>query len=151
MKACPRRRLVFLVVLLAFAGLAGSIQAAANPPASPGAPVDLLLRGGRVIDGTGNPWFKADVAIRGDRIVAIGRLDGRKAKRVLDVGGLVVAPGFIDMLGQSEYTVLVDPQVLSKTTQGITTELTGEGGSVGPMSDYSRGEAQAQTRDLGIT
>jgi len=134
----------FFVALLAFAGLAAA-------PAPAGAPVDLILRGGRVVDGTGNPWFKADVAITGDRIVAIGRLEGRKAKRVLDVTGLVVAPGFIDMLGQSEYTVLVDPQVLSKTTQGITTELTGEGGSVGPMSDYSRGEAAATVRDLGIT
>jgi dihydroorotase/N-acyl-D-amino-acid deacylase len=134
----------FFVALLAFAGLAAA-------PAPAGAPVDLILRGGRVVDGTGNPWFKADVAITGDRIVAIGRLEGRKAKRVLDVTGLFVAPGFIDMLGQSEYTVLVDPQVLSKTTQGITTELTGEGGSVGPMSDYSRGEAEAPVRDLGIT
>ncbi|HYV19397.1 MAG TPA: D-aminoacylase [Verrucomicrobiae bacterium] len=147
MKAVGCRRSVPLVALLAFAGLAGSIHAAATPAA----PVDLILRGGRVVDGTGNPWFKADVAITGDRIVAMGRLDGRKAKRVIDVSGLVVAPGFIDMLGQSEYTVLVDPQVLSKTTQGITTELTGEGGSVGPMSDYSRGEAQAQVRDLGLT
>ncbi|HEV8201873.1 MAG TPA: amidohydrolase family protein, partial [Candidatus Polarisedimenticolia bacterium] len=146
MKALSRRRVFLLVALLTFTALAGSIHAAANAAM----PVDLILRGGRVIDGTGNPWFKADVAITGDRIVAIGRLDGRKAKRVLDISGLVVAPGFIDMLGQSEYTVLVDPQVLSKTTQGITTELTGEGGSVGPMSDYSRGEAQAQVRDLGI-
>ena len=141
-RVAGRRR--FFAALLAFAGLAAA-------PAPAGAPVDLILRGGRVVDGTGNPWFRADVAITGDRIVAIGGLEGRQAKRVLDVTGLVVAPGFIDMLGQSEYTVLVDPQVLSKTTQGITTELTGEGGSVGPMSDYSRGEAAATVRDLGIT
>jgi N-acyl-D-amino-acid deacylase len=143
MTAPSLRRNVFLIALLMVAGPAVPLRAAA--------PVDLILRGGRVVDGTGNPWFKADIAITGDRIAAIGRLDGRKAKRILDVTGLVVAPGFIDMLGQSEYTVLVDPQVLSKTTQGITTELTGEGGSVGPMSDYSRGEAAAQVRDLGIT
>jgi len=103
-----------------------------------------------VVDGAGNPWFEADVAVKGDRIAAVGRIDPGSARRTIDVTGLVVAPGFIDMLGQSEYTVLVDPFVLSKITQGITTELTGEGGSVGPMSDYSRGEAQAQVRDLGI-
>ena len=126
-------------------------MSAARAAAPQAKPYDLLLRGGHVVDGTGNPWFSGDVAVSGDRIAAVGRIDPNKARRVLDVSGLIVAPGFIDMLGQSEYTVLVDPQVLSKTTQGITTELTGEGGSVGPMSDYSRGEALAQTRDLGIT
>lgn len=122
-------------------------------PAKPGAtgrPFDLLLRGGRIVDGTGNPWFQADVGIRGDRIAAIGRLDGAPAKRTLDVAGLVVAPGFIDMLGQSEYTVLVDPRLPGKTLQGITTEVTGEGGSVGPMTPYSARQIVAGLADFGI-
>jgi N-acyl-D-amino-acid deacylase len=144
------RRLSILVAAT-LSILTAAPATAAPASGAPAKPYDLLLRGGRVIDGTGNPWFSADIAISGDRIAAIGRIDPKRARRAIDVSGLVIAPGFIDMLGQSEYTVLVDPEVLSKTTQGITTELTGEGGSVGPMSDYSRGEAQAQVRDLGIT
>src|SRR5262245_24723822 len=72
---------------------------------------DLILKGGRVLDGTGNPWYEADVAIDGDRIAAVGFLKDAHARRTLDVSGLVVAPGFIDMLGQSEFTVLADPHV----------------------------------------
>ena len=152
----PRAARSFLriAVILASGALlaaAPAPKAAGSPPPSGAPAYDLLLRGGRVVDGTGNPWFEADVAVKGDRIAAVGRLDAASARRTIDAKGLVVAPGFIDLLGQSEYTVLVDPFVLSKITQGITTELTGEGGSVGPMTDYSRGEAQAGVRDLGIT
>src|SRR5262245_51325755 len=95
---------------------------------------DVLLTGGWIVDGSGNPRWRGDLGVRGDRIAAIGRLTGT-AKETLDVKGLVVAPGFIDMLGQSETNVLIDNRALSKVTQGITTEVTGEGGSVAPLTD----------------
>ena len=105
-------------------------------PAAAGeqAAYDVLLRGGWIVDGSGNPRWRGDLAIRGDRIAAMGRL-AATARETLDVSGLVVAPGFIDMLGQSETSVLIDNRVLSKVTQGITTEVTGEGGSVAPLTD----------------
>jgi N-acyl-D-amino-acid deacylase len=95
---------------------------------------DLVFEGGRVVDGTGAPWFVADVAVRDGRIVAVGHLDKRAARRRIDARGLVVAPGFIDLLGQSEYNVLVDSRAASKITQGITTEITGEGVSIAPVN-----------------
>ena len=98
------------------------------------APYDVIIRNGRIIDGTGSPWVSGDVAIRGDRIVAIGRLGQAAAKRVIDASGLVVSPGFIDMLGQSELALLIDNRSLSKLSQGITTEITGEGGSIAPQN-----------------
>ena len=93
---------------------------------APGASFDVIFAGGRIVDGTGAPWFRADVGIAGDRIAAIGELSRAAAKRRIDASRLVVAPGFIDMLGQSEYNVLVDNRAASKITQGITTEITGE-------------------------
>src|SRR5689334_7237815 len=96
---------------------------------------DLVLRNGWIIDGSGNPRYRGDVAIRGDRIAAVGFLGNAAARETLDVRGLVVAPGFIDMMGQSEINVLIDNRVLSKITQGVTTEVTGEGGSVVPLTD----------------
>src|ERR1041384_3585105 len=97
---------------------------------------DIIIANGRIVDGTGNPWFYADVAIRGDRIIKVGRLNGSRAKRQIDAQGLVVSPGFIDMLGQSEQSLLIDPRAESKVFQGITTEITGEGGSIAPLNDY---------------
>src|SRR4030095_2870670 len=102
--------------------------------APPSATCDLLFTGARVVDGTGAPWFRADACVVKDRIEAIGPLSGRGAKRRIDASKLVVAPGFIDMLGQSEYNVLVDGRAASKITQGITTEITGEGGSIAPVN-----------------
>ncbi len=96
---------------------------------------DLILRNGWVVDGSGNPRYRGDVALRGDRIAAVGALRDAEARETLDVSGLVVAPGFIDMLGQSEQNVLIDNRVLSKVTQGITTEVTGEGGSIAPLTE----------------
>src|SRR4029077_7908537 len=96
---------------------------------------DLVLRNGWIVDGSGNPRYRGDVAIRGDRIVAVGFLNGAAARETLDVRGLVVAPGFIDMMGQSETYALIDNRVFSKITQGITTEVTGEGSSVAPLTD----------------
>lgn len=95
---------------------------------------DLVFEGARVVDGTGAPWFVGDVAVREGKIAAVGKLDKRPAKRRIDARGLVVAPGFIDLLGQSEYNVLVDKRAASKVTQGITTEVTGEGVSIAPLN-----------------
>ncbi len=98
-------------------------------------PYDVVIRNGHVIDGTGSPWYAADIGIRGGKIAAIGNLAGAAAKQTIDAKGLVIAPGFIDMLGQSELTILVNPHLPSKIFQGITTEITGEGGSVAPLND----------------
>jgi len=96
---------------------------------------DIVIRNGRIVDGTGSPWYSGDLAIRAGHIAAIGRLGPVKAKQVIDAHGMVVAPGFIDMLGQSELTILVNPHLPSKIFQGITTEITGEGSSVAPLND----------------
>jgi N-acyl-D-amino-acid deacylase len=114
-------------------------------------PCDLLLSGGRVVDGSGAPWFRADVCVVGDRIEAVGRLGERPARRRIDASRLVVAPGFIDMLGQSEYNVLVDGRAASKVTQGITTEITGEGGSIAPTNARMIADGQAAWAHYGVT
>jgi dihydroorotase/N-acyl-D-amino-acid deacylase len=99
---------------------------------------DVVIANGRIIDGTGSPWYASDVGIRDGRIAAIGALAAAPRKRTIDAAGRVVAPGFIDMLGQSELTILVDPRLPSKIHQGITTEITGEGTSVAPQTDAIR-------------
>jgi dihydroorotase/N-acyl-D-amino-acid deacylase len=114
---------------------------------------DLVLENGRVADGTGAPLFRADVAVRGDRIAAVGVLpEARKAaaRRRIDASGLVVAPGFIDLLGQSEYGVLVDPRAASKITQGITTEVTGEGTSIAPSNERMLKESEDVWKRYGV-
>lgn len=96
---------------------------------------DLLIRNGTIIDGSGTARYRADVAIKDDRIVRIGRIRDASAAREIDATGLVVAPGFIDMLGQSETYLLIDPRAMSKVMMGVTTEVTGEGDSIAPMND----------------
>src|ERR1041385_3440913 len=93
---------------------------------------DLVIRHGRIVDGTGNPWFHGDVAVDGDRIVEVGRVAG-EAKRVIEARGLVIAPGFIDMHSHSDWLLLEDGRAQSKSRQGVTTEVLGEGGSAGPF------------------
>jgi N-acyl-D-amino-acid deacylase len=96
---------------------------------------DVIITHGHIIDGTGSPWYSGDVGIRDGKVAAIGNLSQATAKQKIDAHGMVVAPGFIDMLGQSEETILVDPRLPSKIYQGITTEVTGEGGSAAPLND----------------
>ena len=122
------------------------------PPAAFAAepPFDLILSHGHIVDGTGSPWYSGDVGIRDGRIAAIGNLAGAQAKRRIDVQGKVVAPGFVDMLGQSETTILVEPRLPSKIYQGITTEITGEGGSIAPLTDTIVTEDKLGYEHLGI-
>ena len=103
--------------------------------ASDTAPFDLVITNGHIIDGTGSPWYSGDIGIRAGKIAAIGNLTDQPRTRTIEAQGMVVAPGFIDMLGQSELTILVDPRLPSKIYQGITTEITGEGGSPAPLND----------------
>ena len=127
MNSTPKKALCWMmlsVLLLAAATLAAAQQS-----------FDVVITNGHIIDGTGSPWYSGDVGIRGGRIAAIGNLSAASRKQTIDAKGMVVAPGFIDMLGQSELTILVDPRLPSKIYQGITTEITGEGGSVAPLND----------------
>jgi dihydroorotase/N-acyl-D-amino-acid deacylase len=123
------------------------------PPAfsQSGNSLDLIIRNGRIIDGTGSPWYSGDVGVRDGHIAAIGDLSRDTARHVIDAHGMVIAPGFIDMLGQSELTILVDPRLPSKIYQGITTEITGEGESVAPLDSAMLAENAATYRHYGIT
>jgi N-acyl-D-amino-acid deacylase len=112
---------------------------------------DVIIRNGHIIDGTGSPWYSADVGIRDGRIAAIGRLEHAVGQRTIDAKEMIVAPGFIDMLGQSELTILVNPHVPSKIFQGITTEITGEGESVAPLTDALIQADSLEFRHLHIT
>jgi dihydroorotase/N-acyl-D-amino-acid deacylase len=109
--------------------------AVAQVPAQTAPALDLVITNGHIIDGTGSPWYSGDLGIRDGKVAAIGNLAAEPRKRTIDAGGKVVAPGFIDMLGQSELSILVDPRLPSKIYQGITTEITGEGGTVAPLND----------------
>jgi dihydroorotase/N-acyl-D-amino-acid deacylase len=114
---------------------------------------DLIFEGGLVVDGTGAPAFRGDIAVSGDKISAVGFLTEarkRNALRRIDAGGLVVAPGFVDLLGQSEYNILVDPRAASKITQGITTEVTGEGSSIAPTNARMIAEGENVWKRYGV-
>ncbi|MGB6308219.1 MAG: D-aminoacylase [Steroidobacteraceae bacterium] len=121
-----------------------------SPAPGAQAPFDLVIANGHIVDGTGSPWYSGDVGIRAGRIAAIGNLGAAAAKRRIDAAGDVVAPGFIDMLGQSEFTILVDPRLPSKIYQGITTEITGEGNSAAPMMGQARVEAAQTLQHYGL-
>jgi N-acyl-D-amino-acid deacylase len=122
MIATRRLTLALLLIVSAFAFAADS-------------PFDFVITNGHIVDGTGSPWYSGDIGIRDGHIAAIGNLSTAARKRTIDAKGKVVAPGFVDMLGQSETTILVDPRLPSKIYQGITTEITGEGGSAAPLND----------------
>jgi N-acyl-D-amino-acid deacylase len=139
------RFLVPVVLLAAVAALA-SLPAAQRSAAR----FDVLLVNGRIVDGTGAPWFRGDVGIAGDRIAAIGSLADQDAATKIDASNMVVAPGFIDLLGQSEFSVLVDGRAASKTLQGVTTEVTGEGSSIAPVNDRMRQESAPNAVHFGI-
>ena len=120
-----------LTAALAAAGILATACTDADPY-----PFDVLITGARVIDGTGGPSIDADVGVRGDRIMAVGDLSARDATRTIDAAGRVVAPGFVDMMGQASLVLITDPpSAESKLRQGITTYLSGEGSSAAPQSE----------------
>jgi N-acyl-D-aspartate/D-glutamate deacylase len=124
----------------------------ATPILAAEAPYDLVIRHGRIVDGTGNPWFHGDLAVRGDRIVAVGRVPPGQARREIDARGLVVAPGFIDMHSHSDLLLLEDGRAHSKIRQGVTTEVLGEGRSAGPRKgQLSPRRVQAGGKELTWT
>jgi dihydroorotase/N-acyl-D-amino-acid deacylase len=112
---------------------------------------DVVIVNGRVVDGTGAPWVRADIGIVGDRIQAIGDLASAQAATRIDAQGLIIAPGFIDLLGQSEFNVLVDHRAASKIMQGITTEITGEGSSIAPVNDRMIAERKPAYTHFAVT
>ena len=112
---------------------------------------DLVVRSGHIIDGTGSPWYSGDIGIRGGRIAQIGSLASSTAHQVIDASGFVAAPGFIDMLGQSDLSILVNPHLPSKIFQGITTEITGEGSSIAPLTPRLLAADRARFAHYGIT
>ena len=137
---------ISVVSLLTLTSLLGLSTVFSSAPA-----YDLIIKNGRVVDGSGRHGFKADVAIKGNRIARIGNLRGAKAKREIDARGQIVAPGFIDMLGQSETFVLIDPRAMSKVMMGVTTEITGEGESIAPVNDRILKEQEDFNRRFNLT
>jgi N-acyl-D-amino-acid deacylase len=121
--------------LIAWFAVWGTLSLAAARAGGALTQFDIIIKNGHIIDGTGSPWYAGDLGIRNGKIEAIGKLDAALSNRVIDASGKIVAPGFIDMLGQSDLTMLVDPHLPSKIYQGITTEITGEGGSAAPLDD----------------
>ena len=119
------------LLLVPIALIASVCAVAQGPPPA----FDIVITNGHIMDGTGSPWYWGDLGIRDGKIAALGNLSAASRKRTIDAAGRIVAPGFIDMLGQSELTILVDPRLPSKIFQGITTEVTGEGDSVAPLND----------------
>jgi N-acyl-D-amino-acid deacylase len=112
---------------------------------------DLLIKNGRIVDGSGRAAYVADVGIKDDRIVSIGKLSQATATRTIDAQGLVVAPGFIDMLGQSETYLLIDPRAMSKVMMGVTTEITGEGESIAPINERQIKEQEDFLKRFNLT
>src|SRR5688572_19873767 len=109
---------------------------------------DVLIRGGTVYDGTGTPGRRTDVGIRGDRIAAVGELSSASATTVVDAAGLAVAPGFINMLSWSTESLLVDGKSQGEVRQGVTTQIFGEGSSMGPLNDAMKKRAVENMGDL---
>jgi len=136
-----------LIVLFFLSAGPQFARAQEKPPAA----FDIVITNGRIIDGAGSPWYSGDIGIRGGRVAAIGNLAAAQSARTIDAHAMVVAPGFIDMLGQSELTILVDPRLPSKIYQGITTEITGEGGSAAPLNDALIHEERETYDYYGIT
>ncbi|MCU1384796.1 MAG: dan 1 [Acidobacteria bacterium] len=146
MRKAPTGASLLAALAAAVAGLTCfAVQTAAQRPA-----FDVIIANGRIVDGSGSPWFRGDVGIVGDRITAIGSLGDATAATRVDATNLVVAPGFIDLLGQSEFNVLVDGRAASKVLQGVTTEVTGEGSSIAPVNDRLIADAAPNASHFGV-
>jgi len=136
--------------IVAIGAIAATLWIAAQPARAPQPRYDLVIVNGRIVDGTGAPWYRGDVAIAGDRIAAVGAIGDRGGAATIDAADLVIAPGFIDLLGQSEFNVLVDGRAASKVLQGVTTEVTGEGSSIAPVNDRLIAEAAPNAMHFGV-
>jgi dihydroorotase/N-acyl-D-amino-acid deacylase len=139
-------RIVLLLAAVACACLPTSAQTVSSPE-----PFDIVIVNGHIIDGSGSPWYSGQIGIRNGKIAAIGNLEAAPRRQTIDADGNVVSPGFIDMLGQSEMTMLVDPRLPSKIYQGITTEVTGEGNSAAPVNAAMIAADRASYEHLKIT
>src|SRR5215204_2293117 len=128
---------IFFVLLLWSSSIAVYAQA-----------YDVIIKGGMVYDGSGGKPFKADVGIKGDKVVKVGDLSGEKAASIVDAIGLAVAPGFINMLSWSTESLIVDPRSLGELKQGVTTQIMGEGGSMGPLNDRMKKQMKDDQGDL---
>jgi N-acyl-D-amino-acid deacylase len=142
-------RLSFCLLLAGM--LLFSFVSIANTTSAQTPQFDLLIKNGRIVDGSGRPGYLADLAIKDDRIVRIGKLKNATAARVIEAAGMVVAPGFIDMLGQSESYLLIDPRAMSKVMMGVTTEVTGEGDSIAPVNERLIKEQEDFNRRYNLT
>src|SRR5262245_44965714 len=140
-----------IIAILAAAVFTAPFVLITRPGPAPAPEYDIIIRSGRVVDGSGKPPFSTDVAIKGDRITRIGDLRQATATRVIDARGQLVAPGFIDMLGQSEQFLLIDPRAMSKVMMGVTTEITGEGESIAPVNDRILKEQEDFLRRFNLT
>jgi dihydroorotase/N-acyl-D-amino-acid deacylase len=136
MRAMPAVALLAGVTALLSATLAGQ-----------GAAYDVLIRNGRIVDGTGNPWFNGDVAIAGGRIAAVGRIPAGTARRTIDATGMIVSPGFIDLHTHSDLPLLADGSAQSKIRQGVTTDVIGESSSVAPRDGLKDAESDGVQPD----
>lgn len=134
--------IILLAILLASLMTAGAGTVAPE--------YDLLITGGHILDGTGSPWFEGSVAIKDGKIAQIGRLEHVSARQVIDARGQVVAPGFIDLLSHSDFTLLVDGKAESKIRQGVTTEILGESGSAGPVEGAGIADLDLQLAPMGL-
>jgi N-acyl-D-aspartate/D-glutamate deacylase len=132
------------------AALALSFAAVGQAELSADAPFDIVIVGGRIVDGAGNPWYRGDVGIRGRRIASIGNLSGASARRRIDAAGRVVSPGFIDMHSHASWKLLIDGRAASKITQGVTLEIEGEGESIAPVNDAFLAARRKSYERLGM-
>ena len=145
LKRSRMARALALCILMASAGLLGLRHVAAE------AGYDLLIINGHILDGSGSPWFEGSVAVKDGKIAAVGRLPNAAAQRVIDAGGLIICPGFIDLHSHSDYTLLVDGKAESKIRQGVTTEILGESESAGPILGAAIPEFDKEMSRYGLT
>jgi len=139
-----------LIAILAACGLMLTCNAQKPVTQKTQPEYDLLITGGHIVDGSGSPWYEGDVAVKGGRIAAVGRLVNARAKRVINATGLAVAPGFIDLHSHSDYTLLVDGDGQSKIRQGVTTEIIGEDASAGPFASADQPDISKSPRPAGF-
>src|SRR5437879_2045965 len=147
-RRCAFMQICSVVTLLLVLFANGSQGLAEGPGQAAAEPFDVLIRGGTLYDGSGSPPVKGDLAIRGDKVIAVGNLSGAAAKTVIDAKGLAVSPGFINMLSWSTESLLADGRSQGEIRQGVTTQIMGEGWSMGPLNDAIKRRMKAEQTDI---